>query len=244
MAAGFPTKANFATGDVLSATNMNDLAGTVNLITPSAKGDLYAGSAANTYTKLAVGTNGQVLTADSTAATGLKWAAAGSSGALTFIKTATFTTSSGSSTTFDSVISSTYNDYLVIFHDISMSAADAFLYFQYRKAAATKSGANYYSTFYGYSAGTTTAQSMTDSAATQHSVLKGGPGADGYSSTSITIYNGSYPRFTGSSYNGYRNWEIHGGGLAFLNDTIDGFILTPSSGTFSGTVTIYGLAKS
>jgi len=75
MAAGFPTKANFATGDVLSATNMNDLAGTVNLIAPTAKGDLYAGSAANTYTKLAVGTNGQVLTADSTVSpTGLKWA--------------------------------------------------------------------------------------------------------------------------------------------------------------------------
>ena len=74
MAAGFPTKANFATGDVLSATDMNDLAGTVNLIAPTAKGDLYAGSAANTYTKLAVGTNGQYLQADSTASTGLKWA--------------------------------------------------------------------------------------------------------------------------------------------------------------------------
>jgi len=76
MAAGFPTKANFATGDVLSATNMNDLAGTVNLINPSAKGDLYVGSAANTYTKLSVGTSAQVLTVDSTTATGLKWAAA------------------------------------------------------------------------------------------------------------------------------------------------------------------------
>lgn len=74
MAAGFPTKANFATGDVLSATNMNDLAGTVNLINPSAKGDLYAGSAANTYTKLTVGANNTVLTADSSTATGLKWA--------------------------------------------------------------------------------------------------------------------------------------------------------------------------
>lgn len=74
MAAGWPTKANYATGDVLSATNMNDLSGTVNLINPSAKGDLYAGSAANTYTKLSVGANNTVLTADSSTATGLKWA--------------------------------------------------------------------------------------------------------------------------------------------------------------------------
>jgi hypothetical protein len=38
------------------------------------KGDLYTYSTTNT--RLGVGTNGQILTADSTAATGLKWAAA------------------------------------------------------------------------------------------------------------------------------------------------------------------------
>jgi hypothetical protein len=75
MAVGFPTKVSYANGDVFSASDINDTNGTINLIKPTAKGDLFAGSAANTYTKLAVGTNGQVLTAASGQATGLEWAA-------------------------------------------------------------------------------------------------------------------------------------------------------------------------
>jgi hypothetical protein len=45
-----------------------------------AKGDIITATADNTPARLAVGTNGQVLQADSTAATGLKWATAASGG--------------------------------------------------------------------------------------------------------------------------------------------------------------------
>jgi hypothetical protein len=66
-----------------------------------AKGDLIAATADNTVSRLAIGTNGQVLTADSTEATGMKWAAGGSSfsGALV----ARATQQSISNTTFTAI---------------------------------------------------------------------------------------------------------------------------------------------
>jgi hypothetical protein len=66
-----------------------------------AKGDLIAASAADTPARLAVGTNGQVLTADSTAATGLKWAAVAAGGkVLQVVQDVTTTEESTTSTSY------------------------------------------------------------------------------------------------------------------------------------------------
>lgn len=66
-----------------------------------AKGDLIAGTAADTVARLAIGTNGQVLTADSTAATGMKWASAAGGGKVLQVVMATYSTSTTvASTTF------------------------------------------------------------------------------------------------------------------------------------------------
>jgi hypothetical protein len=75
------------------------------LTTPSisnidAKGDLLAGTADNTIGRLAVGTNGQVLIADSAEATGLKWGSASPSYAWTsYTPTVTASTGTITSTT-------------------------------------------------------------------------------------------------------------------------------------------------
>jgi hypothetical protein len=84
-----------------------------------AKGDLIAGTAADTFDRLAVGTNGQTLVADSTASTGLKWATP-ASGGQTLIST---TSLSGVSTAISS-IPQTYKDLKLVIVSFAPNNAD------------------------------------------------------------------------------------------------------------------------
>jgi hypothetical protein len=65
----------------------------------TAKGDLIVGTGSATFDNVPVGTNGQTLVADSTAATGLKWATAGGGGKVLQVVQATYSTSTTISST-------------------------------------------------------------------------------------------------------------------------------------------------
>jgi hypothetical protein len=82
-----------------------------------AKGDLIAGTAADAFSRLAVGANNTVLTADSAEATGLKWAAA-AAGGMTLLST---TTLSGATTTVSS-INQTYNTLFILMTGMNLSS--------------------------------------------------------------------------------------------------------------------------
>jgi hypothetical protein len=83
-----------------------------------AKGDIIAATAADTVSRLAVGANDTVLTADSSTATGLKWAAP-SSGGMTLIST---TSLSGSASVVLSSIPGTYNNLQLIIVNASVGS--------------------------------------------------------------------------------------------------------------------------
>ncbi|MDE2101840.1 MAG: hypothetical protein KGL39_31630 [Patescibacteria group bacterium] len=63
--------------EILTAALMNQVGGDINVSAPGIvtnKGDLTPATAANTIARLAVGSNGQALVADSTQTAGMKWA--------------------------------------------------------------------------------------------------------------------------------------------------------------------------
>lgn len=100
------------TGQVLSKTSNTDMdftwvtsddANAIQNAIVDAKGDLITATAADTPARLAVGTNGHVLTADSTTATGLKWAAVAAGGKVLQVV-------QGQATASNSTNTSTYAD--------------------------------------------------------------------------------------------------------------------------------------
>jgi hypothetical protein len=92
-----------------TVTITNDMATTI-----AAKGDLLAGTANDAYSALTIGANDTVLTADSSTATGLKWATP-AAGGMTLLST---TSLSGATTTISS-ISQAYNYLYILINGFS-----------------------------------------------------------------------------------------------------------------------------
>ena len=143
--------ASGATGDIEGVTagvgiSGGGTSGTVTITNSmataiDAKGDLVAGTGADAFSRLAVGTNGQVLTADSAESTGLKWATA-SSGGYTLISTTAMT--SGTSITLSSIPSTYKHLYLTFTGMYNSNSADLAIRFN------SDTGSNYSVFDFGY----------------------------------------------------------------------------------------------
>lgn len=149
--------ASGATGDIEGVTagvgiSGGGTSGTVTITNSmataiDAKGDLVAGTGADTFSRLAVGANNTVLTADSAEATGLKWATP-SSGSMTVLASGNLAT--GTTTTTFSSISASYKDLKLVIRNFNGSGNN-----NYTMRINNDSGANYAYYNSGYESNTT-----------------------------------------------------------------------------------------
>lgn len=134
------------------AATLNDgfvlLGSGTNAITPldvTTKGSILAGDGTTDPVALAVGSNNQVLTADSAQASGLKWAAAPGAGAGSLIFLNSATASADASIVFDSgEISSTYDFYYYTYRSVIPASEPVNLYLRF----SNDSGSSYENTNY------------------------------------------------------------------------------------------------
>lgn len=220
-------------------TRSRDVANIDGILT--AKGDIYAATAAATPDRLGVGANNTVLTADSATATGIKWATP-SSGALVYIGGAS--PSAASSQSINNVFSSTYENYKIVIA-LEKSSSTGFSYMRLRAGGSDNTTSVYYSA----------AQYLqVDGAAVGSAKLSAGntlqfnDAADIYTSLDIFKPNVASKTYISGTKNLFKySTQFYQGDFSGLFDgatAFDGFTIYPASGTITGTIRIYGYTNS
>jgi hypothetical protein len=211
-----------------------------------AKGDLIGATAADTPARLAVGTNGQVLTADSTAGTGLAWATPTSSTESYSLLNAGGTTLTGATTITVSGLSG-YNNLHIIIETASSANSSSSMTFKFNSSATNHTyysginqanstySASVFDTNYGSNVGAVNFSKMASSAS---GVVVGYIKVYGSNTTAVKPFHYSG---AGSTSGGSSQELYNGGGYFDAASVISTFSLISSTGNFDGgKIYIYG----
>ena len=208
----------------------------------TAAGDIIVGTGSGTFDNLPIGTTNQVLTADTTVSPyKVKWGTA-ASGSIVLLNRTAF--SAVSSQSINSVFSSTYTNYQVIINGYSSALAD--FKFNYRLSGTDATANSYRSALatyddlgtYAFIGGTATYLKLgkiVDSSTQRSSwtILVAEPTANNRKGLSFTGWNGQT--------------KIYWGGGDYIgsdSSAYDGFTLSCSTGTMTGSVAVYGWKES
>jgi hypothetical protein len=197
-----------------------------------AKGDLIAGTAADAFSRLAVGANDTVLTADSSTSTGLKWAAT-SSGGMTSLATGTL---SGAGVTLSS-ISGAYVHLQLVVNNYQPATNDATFFIRLNNDSTSN---RYFIGTVGFSTFTLNANGWQASASQKNSNGNGIIVIDLYNYTNTVGYKTGmgYAITESTTTSSYYNSNL------IYNQTpaITSLTMLPSGGNFTGgTYTLYGV---
>jgi len=170
---------------------------------------------------------------------------------MTLVKRSSFSAVANTGTTLDGVFTSTYKNYLVILDGFQGSGGTTSkLRLNFRVGSTTQSAASYTSTGVNFSAASPTVLQtkwFTPLATAYGEVAHITPGSADYPAYAALNFAGVGNASTRPNcFGNFIDGDGVNGGIQWLwySEVIvaDGFILTASTGTISGTVSIYGLA--
>ena len=199
------------------------------------KGDLFGFDTADA--RIPVGTNGHILTADSTQSLGVKWAAPASGGGMTLLST---TTLSGASTTISS-INQTYVNLQIFITGMTNATSAATPDIQFNGSGSNFTGVELYNSNTTAGTGALTSTSFKFITAPTRTDANNFWGITIFNYASTTAYKGAFS-VMGATRNA--GGEASGSNFGYIktNSAISSLVITNPGGNWSaGTVLIYGV---